>query len=163
MNTFWRHKHIHPSVYLYQNSVYETMRHWFWFWFYTHIHTHHCLVRNSHCSATETWLCHQNEAFLLELWRDWQDNCFTKQLKYQMIQWSYFGSLENMNTVLIKFWLKAYGLCKATLLYIYQNRQIIIWLYQSFIVLLKYSVSESGNYIITRIIFVSMSVLTHIW
>ncbi len=32
-----------------------------------------------------------------------------------MIQWSYAGSLENMNTALVKSWQKAYGLYKAPL------------------------------------------------
>ncbi len=32
-----------------------------------------------------------------------------------MIQWSYAGSLENMNTALVKSWQKASGLYKAPL------------------------------------------------
>lgn len=98
------------SVDLNQNSDYKTKKHW-----HTHTHTPHCLVRNGHCFATDTGLWQLNEAFLLELWRDWQDNCFTKQLKYQMIQWSYAGSLENMNTALVKSWQKASSLYKAPL------------------------------------------------
>jgi len=41
---------------IYTKTLFMRLRHWFFF--YTHKHT--LFLRNSHCSATETWLCHLN-------------------------------------------------------------------------------------------------------